>query len=299
MDIDYLYEFTVIAKLESFSRAAEELCISQSALSKHMQALERELGVNLLIRNSRNVNLSPAGSEILPMAAEMYALKNRIQVAADRQSGRDKTLLSIGSIPVMAQYNITGVLARFRREHPEVTLEVRELEQQDLRQALDRDECSMAFSRLSAPPEEDLEYLPFCRDYLVAVLPVSHPLSGQSGLTLEELQHQSLLFLDSRTGLHALCDQLFQDAGLTPRVIYTGHRPENIVELSAQQMGIALLMKRHTDYVRNPDVVCIPLEPRVESTVCLVRRKDRKPSALARRFWDFVRTHSDIHAGTE
>ena len=264
-----------------------------------MLALEGELGVPLLIRNSRNVSLSPAGGEILPMAAEMYALKNRIQAAADRQSGRDKTLLSIGSIPVMAQYNITGVLARFRRENPDVTLEVRELEQQELHQALDRDECALAFSRLGAHPEEDLEYLPFCRDYLVAVLPASHPLSGRSALTLEELQHQNLLFLDSRTGLHALCEGLFQAAGLTPRVIYTGHRPENIVELSAHQMGIALLMKRHTDYIQNPGVVCIPVEPRVESSVCLVRRRDRKPSALARCFWEFVRAHSHIHVGTE
>jgi hypothetical protein len=71
-------------------------------------------------------------------------------------------------------------------------------------------------------------------------------------------------------------------------VVYTGHRPENIVELAAQNMGIALLMKRHTDYVANPDVVCIDIAPRVESTVCLVRRRQGKHSATATAFWRFV-----------
>ena len=90
MDIEYLCEFTVIAKLESFSRAAEELCISQSSLSKHILTLERELGVPLLVRNSRNVTLSPAGAQILPMAAQVYELKNKIMVAAAKQSSRQK-----------------------------------------------------------------------------------------------------------------------------------------------------------------------------------------------------------------
>lgn len=132
MEIEHLYEFTVIAKLESFSRAAEELCMSQSSLSKHILALERELGVPLLVRNPRSVGLSQAGAQILPLAAQVYELQKKIQVAADKQSSREKTLLSIASIPVMAQYNITGVLAKFQRQHPGVTLEVMECEQREL-----------------------------------------------------------------------------------------------------------------------------------------------------------------------
>ena len=136
MDIEYLCEFTVIAKLESFSRAAEELCISQSSLSKHILTLERELGVPLLVRNSRNVTLSPAGAQILPMAAQVYELKNKIMVAAAKQSSRQKTILSIASIPVMAQYDITGILARFQRDNPQITLDVLECERQELQELL-------------------------------------------------------------------------------------------------------------------------------------------------------------------
>lgn len=297
MEIEHLYEFTVVAKLESFSRAAEELCMSQSSLSKHILALERDLGAPLLIRNPRSVSLSPAGAEILPLAAQAYALLGRIQATAARQSSQDKTILRIASIPVMAQYDITGILARFQRLRPAVTLDVMECEQRELSSLLEEGQCALAFSRRSRTPDASLEYLEFCRDNLVAAVPEAHPLSARDTLTLEELRTEPLLFLDRRTGLYTLCDELCRQAGFTPQVVYTGRRPENIVELSAQGMGIALLMKRHTDYIANTRVVCVDVSPPVESSICLVRYKIRRPTPLARDFWNFVKQYRP--AGTD
>lgn len=294
MEIEYLREFTVIAKLESFSKAADELCISQSSLSKHMLALERDLGTPLLVRNSRNVTLSVAGAHILPLAAQIYELENKIRVVADRQSTREKDLLSIASIPVMAQYNITGLLAKFQRLHPDVTLEVMECEQQDIQNKLEKDECQLAFTRqgLEVGADEELKTVTVCRDNLVAVVSRSHPLAKKETLNLMDLEQENLLFLDQRTGFHHLYTSLCRGAGFVPRIAYTGHRPENIVELAAQNMGVALLMKRHTDYIANPDVVCLDIVPLVESTVSLVCRKDRPLTPLAREFWSFVQENS-------
>ena len=289
MDIEYLCEFTVVAKLESFSRAAEELCISQSSLSKHILALERELGVPLLVRNSRNVSLSPAGAQILPMAAQVYELKNKIMSTAAKQSSRQKSILSLASIPVMAQYDITGILARFQRAYPEVALDVQECERQDLPELLDSGKRELAFCRRGLEDEEGLEYLELCQDNLVAVLPKDHPLAARDAVALVDLKEEPLLFLDQRTGFHHLYSGLCRGAGFVPRIAYTGHRPENIVDLAAQHMGVALLMRRHTDYIANPDVVCLDIVPKVESAVCLAKRQDRMLSALARRFWEFVR----------
>ncbi len=291
MEIEYLCEFTVIARLGSFSRAAEELCISQSSLSKHILTLERELGVPLLQRNSRNVTLSPAGAQILPLAAQMGELKNRIREIADKQSSRERTVLRVASIPVMAQYNITGLLANFQRAYPGVSLEIMERERQELRELLEQNKCELAFARRGLEAEDGLEYLELCQDNLVAVLARSHPLAERETVSLPELKDEPLLFLDQRTGFHHLYTSLCRGAGFMPNIAYTGHRPENIVELAAQNMGVALLMKRHTDYVANSDVVCLDIEPVVKSAVCLVRRKDQRCTEPARLFWEFVRDH--------
>ena len=289
MEIEYLHEFTVIANLGSFSRAAEELCISQSALSKHIAALERELDTPLLTRNSRNVSLSPAGAQILPMAAEIFSLGNRIRVAAAKESRKDRHILTIASIPVMAQYNITGVLAKFQQQFPQITLDVAECEQHDLYAMLRDGRCELVFTRRAGSGEPDMEYLPFAQDHLVAVMHETHPLANSAQLRLQDLKDQPLLCLDQRTGLYNLCTSLCLQAGFQPDFVYTGHRPENIVGLAAQNMGVALLMQRHTDYVHLQDVVTIDISPRVESTICLVRQKGVRPSRMGQSFWDFVK----------
>lgn len=287
MEIEYLREFAVIAKLGSFSRAAEELSISQSSLSKHILALEKELGVPLLDRNSRNVAVSPAGGQILPMAAQVYELQNKIKVAAARESTRTKALLKIASIPVMAQYDITGVLARFQKQHPEVTLDVMECEQQEIEQTVTDGRCELAFTR-RVRENDELEYLPFRQDSLVAVVSHSHPFADRDSLTLSDLRQENLLFLDSRTGLYDMCRELCHRSGFVPNILYTGHRPENIVELTAENMGIALLMKGHTDYIASQNVVCLPITPAVESTICLVRTQRPGHSQWADEFWNEI-----------
>ena len=114
-------------------------------------------------------------------------------------------------------------------------------------------------------------------------------LSEVKSMVLQDLKDQPLLCLDQRTGLYNLCTSLCLQAGFQPDFVYTGHRPENIVGLAAQNMGVALLMQRHTDYVHLQDVVTIDVSPRVESTICLVRQKVVHPSRMGQSFWDFVK----------
>ncbi len=293
MELEYLYEFTVIAQLESFSRAAEELCISQSSLSKHVLALERELGVSLLQRGSRRVTLTPTGAKIMPMAREISRLKDGIRAAAEEQTRREKGTLALASIPVMAQYNITGLLADFRREHPKVALEITECEQQELRELLEKGTCQIAFARRGLEDWEDLESLEFCRDELVAVAPLDHPLSKRDRIEPEVLKGEPLLFLDQQTGFHHLYTALCRGAGFVPNIAYTGRRPENIIELAAQGMGVALVMGRHVRYLDHPGVKAIPFAPAVDSAVCLIRRKDRALSELPKAFWEFVEQRAE------
>lgn len=288
MEIEYLSEFVVIAKLGSFSKAAEELCISQSSLSKHILTLERELGTPLLLRNSRNVALSPTGAQILSLAAQISDLKEQIFTIAQQQEHRARSTVSIAALPVMDQYNITGLLADFQQEFPFAVLDVTECERQQLLELLEGNKCELAFTRWGLEPTEELERLELCRDHLVAVVSRQHPFARKSAISLPELSETPLLFLDQQTGFQHLYSSLCRNAGFVPTIAYTGHRPENIIALAGRNMGIALLMRRHAEYSVNADVVTIPIVPKVESTICLVRRRDRKLTPMGQEFWNFV-----------
>lgn len=288
MEIEYLSEFTVIAKLGSFSRAAEELCISQSSLSKHMLTLERELGTPLLVRNSRNVALSPVGAQVLDMACQISGLKEQIFGVARQQKERDRSSVSIASLPVMAQYQITGLLADFQQEFPSIALNVMECERQTLMELLESGKCELAFTRWGLEPTEELEALELYRDHLVAVVSREHPFAGRKSMLLRELEGVPLLFLDQQTGFQHLYSSLCRDAGFVPQISFTGHRPENIIDLAARNMGVALLMERHAEYVGNPNVAAIEITPRVESAICLVRCKNGRITATGQEFWNYV-----------
>ena len=289
MEIEYLNEFTEIARLESFSRAAEELCISQSSLSKHILALERDLGGPLLQRNPRNVTLTPLGASIISMAEEIVRLNNQIHSVALAREDHKKRTLTVASLPVMAQYDITQLLAGFRQDTG-AELEVVECEQQELRSLLDSGKCSLAFVRRGMEDGEDdeLEFLELCPDRLVAVVSRKNPLADKTQVTMEDLREEPLLFLDQQTGFHHIYISLCRAAGFVPKIAYTGLRPENILSMAAQDMGTALVMAGHAAYVERPEVKVLELVPAVEKPVCLARRRGRQIPALAQRFWEYA-----------
>lgn len=288
MLLDYLCEFSVVARLGSFSQAAEELSISQSSLSKHMLALEKELNLILLNRTSRNVVVSEAGSAILPYANQVYEINKKMSCTITEQQNRDKRQIRIASIPVMAQYDITGKITQFRREYPQITISIVECEQSVISHMLESGECELAFLRKSSLEQPILEYIPFSNDLLVAVLPCSHYLSGKKAIHLDQLKSEEFLLLDNETTLYSFCRDLCIASGFTPMVSYMGHRPENIIDLVSKGMGISLLMRRHADYFKNKNVVSIDIEPTVESTVCLAKIKKHRLSPGAILFWNYI-----------
>ena len=288
MEIDYLCEFAVIAKLGSFSLAAEELFLSQSSLSKHIIALEKELNVQLFNRTSRNVALSEAGAQILPYANQVFEMRERIKRIAAEQIYLEKRVLNIASIPVMAEYDITGTIARFHKEYPEIKLSISDHEHYEILGLLKSGECELAFTRKSPEESPILEDITFYKDRLVAVLPRAHHLSAEKALHLQQLANEELMFMGKGSVLYNLCFNLCSGAGFTPNVKYVSQRPENIIYFVSLGMGIALLMRRHVEYFKNASVRCIDITPTVESTMCLARIRSHKLSNAARVFWDYI-----------
>lgn len=298
MEMDYLCEFAVIAKLGSFSLAAEELFLSQSSLSKHIIALEKELNVQLFNRTSRNVALSEVGAQILPYANQVFEMQRRITRIAAEQINREKHVINITSIPVMAEYDITGAIARFHKEYPEIHISISEREQHECLNALESGECEFTFIRKLREESPILEYATFYKDHLVAVLPRSHRLSAEKALQLQQLANEEFMFLGRGSVLYNLCLDLCSGSGFTPKVKHLSQRPENIIDFVSLGMGIALLMNRHVDYFKNASVRCVDVTPIVESTICLARIKSHQLSRAARVFWDYINSlHSSQGTG--
>lgn len=299
--------FLAIVTCGTFSEAAEMLYTTQSTVSKQILALEAELSVTLFDRTTRRVKVTPAGDVFLEYARKMLELNNHMKNALSDLQIQSQSIFRIGSIPVMVQYNLTTLIAEFRRKHTHVCMEVDEQEADDLLTALDNGDYEMIFYRIDQCNAQKYQIMKLCEDKLVLVVSQAHPLAQKSEISLADLSHEAFLFLDRRTSLYGYCIKACQQAGFTPQIVYTGTRIENIVSMVGQAMGIALLMEQTARFVLhdNTHVVLVPLKEDLRTYISLIRLRKKKPSAIGQEFWDFVRancvnrTHRDSTAINE
>lgn len=284
MDILYLKEFAVLAEVGNYLKAADALFISQSSLSKHIQALEKELDVPLFDRSTRRVRLTAFGQTFLPFARKIVNLHYQAEVALMNQKSDKLQKLSLGSIPSLTPYGITDQIVRFQAENRSVAVQLYEDESERLLQGLRRNQYDLVFIRDRNEPSEEFAKIPFAEDRLCAVLPKGHPLAKRARLSLQELQAENFLFLSPDTLLYQLCIDACNACGFAPRVVYSGRRSETILDLVAKGMGVALLMRRPIDCARRDDIAAVDIEPAVTTSIQIYYKKDAVLSLAAKHF---------------
>ena len=285
MNIDYLKEFVILADTGNFSRAADALFVSQGTLSKHIQALERELDVSLFHRTTRRLELTEDGQTFLSYARQISRLQYEYQSALYHSRQKKQSSLTLGSIPVMAQYGITDIILLFGRSNPSFRVQVLEEESTALKRMLREGKCELAFIREDGANEPDFVHIPYVVDTLAAVCGPGSRLNHSDGIRLHELKKEKLLLLKEGTLLYTLCMQACCDAGFVPSVSYTSHRIENIIDLVSKDMGTALLMHRQAAYYAgNTHISVIPVLPPIETRIDLCYCKGHTLSPIAKHF---------------
>ncbi len=286
MEIRQVQYFLAIAEKGSFSAASEELYISQSALSKQIMALEKELGFALFDRNKRKISMTAAGEAFLKYGRRL----NQVYLDMTRELTRFKTTspLSIAAIPVVAEYGITSCLARFRSAHPQIHFAMEEREAFTIPPALQSHQFELAFLRENYLPKSLQPVLEICRDKMVVTLSQKHRLAGRKSLRLEELSDQNFILFEKGTVIHEISMDAFRRAGFKPKIAYTGLRAQSVLSSVASQDGIALMMERVLDYHSHPGIVSIPLQEPIESRILLVASKNKELSKPARIFIEFL-----------
>jgi len=294
MDTERCHEFVVLAQTCNYLQAADQLFISQSSLSKHIKALERELGVELFNRTTRRVQLTEHGRVFLPFARRIASAGHEAIVALDNARDNERRVLEIGSIPVMVPYGITKLLHDFEHEHPNVRLHISEGEADVLRDRLRKHTLDLAFIREwdgdVALDSDNSEFatIEYATDRLAAVLPAGHPLASRATLRLSELANEEFLLLPQGTVMNALITDACAVEGFVPEVRYRGTRAENIIDLVARGMGVSLLMRTPAAYLTRAAVSIIDLEQPIVTKIKLYRLRDQEPSAEAREFLNYL-----------
>jgi DNA-binding transcriptional LysR family regulator len=186
-----------VAEELNFTRAADRLHVSQSPLSQAIRALETNLGVTLLNRTSRHVELTPAGEELLPAArAALGAVEHAVTVA--REAGQnERRVVRVGFIAYGSCDVIDESLAKFGEPSAHLHLETRQTDFSDPTAGLTDSAVDAAFLRLPVnSPELTIE--PLTSEPRVAVLHASHPLAGKKSISIADLLDEHWLQMPGR-----------------------------------------------------------------------------------------------------
>ena len=289
MDIQQIQYFLEVVRSGNFSTAAENLYTTQSSVSKNIKSLEKELNIQLFDRSKRQIQLTEAGKLVLKDARSIaQGYENLIHTVSSYQLQKKDTL-TIASIPVMAQYDITGLLTDFQTAHPNITLQIEESETTHVYSRLKDHECDFIFTRKEYL-DTSCQSLAFYDDRLAAVVPVNHPLSKKKQISVSELRNENLLLLNKSTLHYDKITEICRQKGFEPRVVYTGTHMDNILDLVSKNHGVSLLMQHAVEYLHPSGVVIIPVKEDFISTIALACNDYRQLSPAGKLFWDYAKS---------
>ncbi|TMV47294.1 LysR family transcriptional regulator [Paenibacillus mesophilus] len=294
MEWQQLEYFHTIAKVEHFTRAAELLSVSQSALSRSISKLEEELGVKLFERKGRGVVLNRYGREFYAKTSrslqELAQAKQEMIDLLDPEHGTVSLafLKSLGAsfVPNM----VSAFLGRYPRVHFQLFQNATAVMLDQL-EAGDIDFC-LSMVTESGPA---VEWQPLWTEELYAFLPAGHELANRSRISLQELADSQVIALKQGYGTRTIMDRLYRQAGITPRILFEGEEVVTLMGFVRAKLGVTLL----------PDIKGVDMEgivrlsvnePDCRRTIGLAWNKNSYLSPVAKRFRHYL---AEYAAGME
>lgn len=287
MDIHKLEIFIDLSETLNYTETAERQFTTQSNVSKQIIALEKELNAQLFERSHRKITLNPLGKLVLPHAKEIVTHYHKMQYHLNEQMIKETLSLSILTIPTMANYKGFELIAHFLKEHPEVSLQLKEGEGSQLFPFLNEIGNHLIFARTFQTTCPDFDWLVTEEDQFVAVLPKNHPLASKTLLQLVELKKERFVLLGEDTLLYQPTIELCKIAGFEPQIFFKSTRIDLLLNMVENELGVALLMKKTIEKAWYDSVQIIPITPTQTSYLSFIRKKEM-PSKASCLLWQYL-----------
>ncbi|TDV11598.1 LysR family transcriptional regulator [Paraburkholderia caballeronis] len=280
--------FIEVARRQSFSRAGDEIGLTQSAVSRCVRELETEIGVKLIDRTTREVQLTDVGSNLVAtltrLLTDLDDALREVREIGEQRRGR----VVVAASPTVACRLMPEVVAECGRQFPYVTLGLRDDVQSDVVRKIRSGEVD--FGVIIGPfVDDDLEAETLMSDSFCVVVRADHPLAAREHAAWTDLDGEQLVMLDHASGSRPLIDAVMTEQGVHARVVQELGHPATVYGLVEAGVGISVLPWLALPLPAGSSLVARPLVPRAERTVELVRRRDRSLSPAAEAVWALIR----------
>lgn len=241
MDTANLTAFLEVARAESFSLAAENLHLTQPAISKRISGLEETLGVALFDRVGRKISLTEAGRALLPRAHLLLQEMDDMRRAVSNFSGPISGTLKIGTSHHIGLHRLPPTLRAFSTQYREVRLDLRFIDSEAAYDAVLSGDLELGIVTLPPVPDARLIAREVWNDPLAFVAGIDHPLAQQKKITLNDLTQHSAILPSSSTFTRQIAATLFQESGLELKMSMTTNYLETIKMMASIGLGWSVL----------------------------------------------------------
>ncbi|WP_151736109.1 LysR family transcriptional regulator ['Paenibacillus yunnanensis' Narsing Rao et al. 2020] len=292
MELRQLQYFLKVAQREHVTKAAEELHVAQSAVSRQIHQLEQELGVDLFMQKGRNLQLTPVGQLFRKRVEALLKELDRSVAEVHEFLDPERGEIRIGFPHSLGTHLIPTIVAEFRRLYPNVRFRFKQGTYPSLIKDVLSGEVDLAF--ISPFPENDGQVAGdvVMTEELFAILPQNHPLAKETEIRLEQLKEEKFVLFSQGYSLRPIVWQACLAAGFKPQIAFEGGETDTIRGLVAAGMGVSLLPETAL-YQTNPmqPAQVRVVGPTVTRTVGIIHRSDGKLPLVAQSFRNFLLTY--------
>ena len=267
----------------SFRAAADALGYTPSAVSQLVAALEKDLGLTLLIRSKKGVTMTSEGAKLAPIVRSYLAREKEMYELASEMQGISIGNLTIAAYPSVATTWLPELVRTFQRDYPDVQFSIMEGIRAEIFRHLDDHVADMGFMAYAEPM--DYEWTPLAQEEVIAVLPEDHPLAGAKAYPIGDCEKDD--FIMTSWGKDVEIQNIFRRHRVTPNVKYTTYDTPATLAMVRMGLGVTFANELAAQYW-NEHLVKLPLDPpeKVEFGIAFTSKEHM--TAAAKKFYDYA-----------
>ena len=278
MDTKKLEALVVSVELGSFTRAAEQLGYTQSGLTHMMNSLEKDIGFTVLVRGRSGVQLTPAGQRIFPLVRDCLAGSAALEREISLINSHKEDSVRVAAYESIARHWLPEVIQQFRREHPDVTVDIQMGSVDEVYRWVLEDRVDMCFA--SRQDYNTLAWTPLRDDELLAILPPDYP-DGDDAFPIEFFNGQE--FLMPSMGFDKDILRVLNEHGVTPLIRTTQVSDSAVISMVEHGLGVSVL-SRLVLRGRQNSVRALPLLPQAFRELGIAARPRKELRPIVRKF---------------
>ncbi len=285
MDVRDLQVFLSVARHLNFTRAGEEVNLSQPSVSVRMRQLEHDLGSKLFEQLGKKIALTEAGQLLVPYAAGVIASMNDARYAIHELQGLERGSLRIGASTTPGMYLVPRTIAHFKHRYPKIEMHLTVKDTRQIEEGVINNEFDFGFVGGHLAGDE-VDVVPWLTDELVLIVPVGHRLAGRRIVKPPDLLREKFILREEGSATRAIVASHLRKCRIEPDAVMEMANPESVKKAVQNGLGIAFIsaFAVETELLAKT-LVAIKIQTlEIRRDLKVVYRKDKHLSTAARAF---------------